>query len=291
MTQNQDAYHCPAAPERDVPEGTTSSTWDPEATYHSSPWSGLPPGSTHSTAQDLDIAHCPTSESSPPPGVISLPQASLVDQEVPPSESAGTTEVPGEDDCISLQYPIPTGSHLFPFCFPFRGIQTLGARSKHVRKAHNKWIAFQCTCCVPPFETQKKRSNSDPPRRSGFSIPRAIEHKGGPTASRGKHDLRLEDQPTSRQHQKNQPCLQNPHAGPCRGGNDCHLASQQPHQTPQRPHRNHLAQYECKMKQRSPTEDEHPHVWKQSYICQNPFYIPMRQFVLSDMNSSDITDI
>ncbi|XP_039360667.1 uncharacterized protein LOC120386011 isoform X3 [Mauremys reevesii] len=60
MTQDQDAGRCPAAPERDAPEGTTSSIQDTEATDHPAVQRKAAPRGTHSTAQDLNAACCPT---------------------------------------------------------------------------------------------------------------------------------------------------------------------------------------------------------------------------------------
>ncbi|TFK05508.1 serine/threonine-protein kinase OSR1 [Platysternon megacephalum] len=163
---DQDADRCPAVPKRDALEGTISSTPDPETTYHPAVWRRAARRGMHFRAQGLDATRCPSgqrdigaSESSAPPRATSPPQASLPDPEESPGKSDGTTEVrptegeAGEDDRIYLEYLLPTGLLLCRFCLPVHGVQTL---SKHFRKTYNKLIAFRCSRCDLPFETQKK---------------------------------------------------------------------------------------------------------------------------------------
>ncbi|CAM2117212.1 unnamed protein product [Caretta caretta] len=86
----------------------------------------------------------------------------LPEQPEPSSESADMTEANPtegegkENDCIYLQYPLPTDMLLCPFCYPGGGFQYIGNLSRHLKRIHSKRITFRCALCDLPFEMQKK---------------------------------------------------------------------------------------------------------------------------------------
>ncbi|CAM2096473.1 unnamed protein product [Caretta caretta] len=141
-----------------------------------------------STAQDPDDGYCPAVQDGTSAGWTSLSSetslpsettqwdlntsldtcsakplhTTLPDQEEPSSESTDTAEAhptegeERENDCIYLQYPLPTDILLCPFCYPVRGFQYIGGLSRHLKRIHSKRITFRCALCNLPFEMQKK---------------------------------------------------------------------------------------------------------------------------------------
>ncbi|CAM4585880.1 unnamed protein product [Lepidochelys kempii] len=77
----------------------------------------------------------------------------------PASDTAGATGTPplqGNEDTVYLQYPLAADALICPICFPPRSFHLLGGVTRHLKRCHNKQVAFSCALCSLPFETQKQ---------------------------------------------------------------------------------------------------------------------------------------
>ncbi|CAM2103273.1 unnamed protein product [Caretta caretta] len=80
-------------------------------------------------------------------------------REEPASDTAGATGTPplqGNEDTVYLQYPLAADALICPICFPPRSFHLLGGVTRHLKRCHNKRVAFSCALCSLPFETQKQ---------------------------------------------------------------------------------------------------------------------------------------
>ncbi|CAM2120207.1 unnamed protein product [Caretta caretta] len=62
----------------------------------------------------------------------------------------------GNEDIMYLQYPLAADMFICPICSPPQSFHLLGGVTRHLKRCHNKQVAFSCALCSLPFETQKQ---------------------------------------------------------------------------------------------------------------------------------------